>query len=305
MAVSHENLPGAANAPRIADYPNVRELPVAGPLDTTLPPTPIRELLAASGATVFVLATDAGFIATIRRAAEQHPLFVVETWPELLDAVESGRCGIALLDATLLGARVSQYIATLAAYHDRVVTLIAADRPSAQHYIGHMAGGRIHRLLIKPTAVGAARLLIESATSRRLQLRDEAASLSASATDAVVVAPRRVSKWVWGTAAGVGAVVLLGVAFGGAALDWWNRSRAVETEAPASAVVAPATAVTAPSELADLRAKVSLALQEGRLAEPAGDNALDHSLAVLALDPKDAVARDALSSVMEGLFKRA
>ena len=305
MAVSHENLPGAANAPRIADHPNVRELPVPGPLDATLPPTPIRELLAASGATVFVLATDPGFIATIRRAAEQHPLFVVESWPELLEAVESGRCGIALLDATYLGARVSQYIATLAPYHDRLVTLVAADRASAQHYIGHMAGGRIHRLLIKPAAAGAARLLIESATSRRLQLRDEAEKKSASAIDAVVARPSRVPKWVWGTVAGVGAVVLLGVALGGAALDWWNRSGAVETAAPASAVVAPATAVTPPNELADLRAKVSLALQEGRLAEPAGDNALDHSLAVLALDPKDSVARDALSSVVEGLFKRA
>jgi len=50
MAVSHENLPGAAkvavaavaanaaNAQRAADS-NVRELPVPGPLDVTLPPT--------------------------------------------------------------------------------------------------------------------------------------------------------------------------------------------------------------------------------------------------------------------------
>ena len=45
-----------------------------GPLDATLPPTPVRDLLAASGATVFVLATDPGLIAVIRRAAEQHPL---------------------------------------------------------------------------------------------------------------------------------------------------------------------------------------------------------------------------------------
>ena len=118
MAVNYENLPGAGSAPRPADYPNVRDFPVAGPLDATLPPTPIRELLAASGATVFVLATDANFISTIRRAAEQHPLFVVETWPDLVEAVEAGRCGIALLDATLLGSRVSQCVARLAVYHE-------------------------------------------------------------------------------------------------------------------------------------------------------------------------------------------
>ena len=175
MAVSYENLPGAGSAPRGVDHPNVLDLRVPGPLDATMPPTPIRELLAASGATLFVLATDANFISTIRRAAEQHPLFVVETWPELLEAVDAGRCGIALLDATLLGPRVSQSVARLAAYHDRLVTLVAADRTAAQEYIGLLSGGRIHRLLIKPVAIGAARLLIESATARRLQLRDEAA----------------------------------------------------------------------------------------------------------------------------------
>ena len=109
MAVNYET-PGAGSAPppRGVDFANVRDLRIAGPLDATLPPTPIRELLAASGATVFVLASDANFIATIRRAAEQHPLFVVESWAELADAAEAGSCGIALLDATLLGARLPQ-----------------------------------------------------------------------------------------------------------------------------------------------------------------------------------------------------
>src|SRR6185295_5429710 len=179
MAVSYENLPGAGSASRGVDHPNVRDLRVPGPLDATLPPTPIRELLAASGATVYVLATDGNFISTIRRAAEQHPLFVVESWPELIEAVETGRCGIALLDAALLGGRVSQCVARLAVYHDRLVTLVAADRTAAQEYVGLLSGGRIHRLLIKPTAVGAARLLIESATARRLQLRDESKNASA------------------------------------------------------------------------------------------------------------------------------
>ena len=69
-------------------------------LDATLPPTPVRELLAASGATLFVLATDAEFHRDDSpRVGDQHPLFVVESWAELGDAAESGSCGIALLDA--------------------------------------------------------------------------------------------------------------------------------------------------------------------------------------------------------------
>ncbi|HVJ29989.1 MAG TPA: energy transducer TonB, partial [Gammaproteobacteria bacterium] len=89
-------------------------------------------------------------------------------------------------------------------------------------------------------------------------------------------------------------------------LDLWNRSAVVETTAPAeAAAVAPETAPGPVGELADLRAKASLALQEGRLAEPSGDSALDHYLAVLALAPGDQAARDGLASVGDGLFKRA
>ena len=181
MAARYENLPGAENPHLGADFPNVRDvLRHRGPLDATLPPTPIRELLAASGATLFVLATDAALVTTVRRAADQHPLFVVETWPELMEAVESGRCGIALIDAAVLGARVAHGVAALAAYADRLVTLVAADRAAAQDYVGFLSDGRIHRLVMKPLAIGATRLLIESATARRLQLREEPANDDAS-----------------------------------------------------------------------------------------------------------------------------
>ena len=314
MAVSHENLPGAAkvavaavaanaaNAQRAADS-NVRELPVPGPLDVTLPPTPIRELLAASGATLFVLATDANFITTVRRAAEQHPLFFVESWPELLEAVESGKCGIALLDAAQLGSRVSDCIATLYAHRDRLVTLVAAERAAAHEFVGLLSGGRIHRLLIKPTAIGAARLLIESATARRLQLRDE----SAKDVAPPAVAPTRFQTWGWATAAGLGAIALLAVGLVGGGLDWWNRAVTTESAA-AAAAPAPATPANAPTSaelVADHRAKAALAFEQGRLAEPLGDSALDHHLAILAIVPSDQAARDGVSSVVNELFTRA
>ena len=300
MAVSYESVPGTGSTSR--EQANVRDLHVAGPLDATLPPTPIRELLAASGATVYILATDASFVATVRRAAEQHPLFVVETWPELREAVESGQCGIALIDAAVLGPRVANCVATLASFHDRLVTLVAADRAAAHEYIGLLSGGRIHRLLIKPTAVGAARLLIESATARRLQLREEATK--SAAPSAVSTAPNR-PGWIW--IAGVAAIALLAVAIVGGRFDWWNRAVTTPTAVPvaAEAVPAPVPAPTAEQALADLRAKAALALQEGRLAEPLGDNALEHYLAVLTLVPGDQAARGGLASVVDGLFTRA
>lgn len=310
MAVNYENLPGAGSAPNgvpnDVEHANVRDLHVPGPLDATLPPTPIRELLAASGATLYVLATDASLITTIRRAAEQHPLFVVESWPELREAVESGRCGIALLDAALLGSRVANCVATLHTYHDRLVTLVAADRAAAHEYVGLLSGGRIHRLLIKPTAVGAARLLIESATARRLQLREESQK-KATVPNVVAAAASRFPK-LGLPAAGVTAVALLGVAIVvGSRLDWWTPTAATTDVAVPAAAAAPEP-VSAPTQeqvLSGLRAKAVLAVQDGRLAEPVGDSALDHYLAILALVPGDQAARDGISTAVNTLFTRA
>jgi protein TonB len=86
-----------------------------------------------------------------------------------------------------------------------------------------------------------------------------------------------------------------------------NGAVTTETAAPpaAEATPVPVTAPTPEQVLADLRAKAALAVREGRLAEPLGDNALEHYLAVLALVPGDQGARAGLASVVDGLFTRA
>jgi TonB family protein len=263
-------------------------------------------LLAASGATLYVLATDATLVATIRRAVgDRYPLLVVESWAELRAAAESGRCGIALLDAAVLGHSVKGCVSALAAHADRLVTLVAADRTAAQEYFGLLSDGRLHRLLIKPAAVGAARLLIESATARCLQLREDA--VNDGPISVAVAGPKTFSKWPWAIAVGVSAVALLGTAVVGDRLGWWERSGAVDVVvAPATAAAAAVETVPTPAErLSALRASATLALQQGRLAEPVGANALDDYLAILALAPSDQAARDGVSSVLETLFMRA
>lgn len=308
MAVSHDNLSGPRGAERGEDATRVREAMGAGvDLDATLPPTPVRDLLAASGATLYVLASDAEFVAAIRRAVgDRYPLFVVETWPELKDAAESRRCGIALLDAALLGARVGESLRTLALHADRLVTLVAADRVAAHEYVGLLSTGQIHRLLIKPPAIGATRLLIESAVARRLQLRDVTANDDAPVAAAAATSKR--PRWTWAAAAGVAAVVLIAAAVAGSRLGWWDGAGAIdEVAAPPVAAVAEPEPVLSPAQqlLADRRASAVLALQEGRIAEPAADNALDHYLAILALEPSDQAARSQLSGLVETLFSRA
>jgi TonB family protein len=302
VAVSHDNFSNGAALPPKATV-TLRDFSrEVGPLDATLPPTPIRDLLAASGATLFVLATDPALVAVIRRAAEQHPLFVVETWPELLEAVESGRCGIALLDAALLGPRVPESVAALAAYANRLVTLVASERAAAQDYVQYLSDARVHRLLIKPAAIGSARLLIESATARRLQLREQPANDDPRPPQAA----SRLPKWAWAALASAGVVAAIGVALVGSRLGGWGSSAAVDVAAaPVAATPVSRPAPTTAERVADYHARAAAALQEGRLVEPAGDNALDHYLAILALTPTDPAAGTGISSVIDSLFTRA
>ncbi len=313
MAVSRENLAGAQRPPPSQEGLNgaegrnslvVREAATHhADLEATLPPTPVQELLAASGATVFVLANDPNLVATIRRAADRHPLFVVENWADLEDAVESGRCGIALLDAAMLGSRVIDRIRSLAPYANRLVTLVAADRATAQDYVGLLSDGRIHRLLIKPPAVGAVRLLIESATARRLLLREEHAN--DAVTHASAAAASVLPKSARAAALGVGAAILIGIGVAAYQLDWVNRFRGPESAAPAAVASAPEAPLTLEQQVAELHRQAALARTEGRVAEPVGASALDQYLAILALSSADQPARAGLAAVVEGLFAQA
>ncbi len=147
-----------------------------GFLGDTLPPRPLKELLSAGGANLYVLSADTELIDTVQRAGgEQYPVFAVQQWAELEAAIFAGRCGIVLLDTELVGAKLVEHITALQAHSSRVVTLVAADRSVAQELMGYLSDRRIHRLLIKPAALGITRLLVESAVNRCLQLRDLAA----------------------------------------------------------------------------------------------------------------------------------
>jgi TonB family protein len=275
-------------------------IPRHNALDDTLPPTPLRELLASSGASAWVLTTDTAFVDVVVRAAgEQYPVSVVQSWSELHAAVDSGQCGIALLDAALLGDRAIESIAALAPYAHRLVTLVAADRTTAAEFVGLLADHRIHRLLMKPAAVGATRLFIESAITRRMALRD-----LHPGDEAVGVAGRAAAGRSRGRAIAVAAVV--GLLLAGAAVTWvLFRGGAAEPTPAAAPVQAVDPAAELRQRIEGLRAQAELARAEGRLSDPVGTGALEQYLAILELAPDDAGARNGVVLTVEGLFTRA
>ena len=310
MAVRHDSLPGPARPQQEEGFVPARGNLRAAESTSTLRcrPTPVRELLAASGATLFVLAADADFVAAIRRAAgDRYPLVRRRELARARECRRRGRCGIALRRRGAARALASpSVIATLAAHADRLVTLVAADRAAAHEYVGLLSNGRIHRLLIKPPAIGATRLLIESAVARRLQLRE--ASREGRRARRCRRGPASSSRaGVGRRSPGFGA---RGVARGGdrraagSAGGTVSAQRRSSRQLPLRRRRRPRRSATA-AVARRAPCQAALALEDGRLAEPAGDNALEHYLAILALEPTDQAARNGLSSVVQTLFSRA
>ena len=265
--------------------------------DDTLPPTPIEDLVAAAGLQIHVLASDRTVREGVRRACgERYALTFADDWSSLLAAIDARRCDIAVIEASLLGARLDKCISELGRNARHVVTLVAADRKEAQSLIGFLSERRIHRLLIKPPAAGITRLLIESAANRCLQVRS-----AALASPPVVGSPKKASAPIptWIIAAGV-AVLGFAVALAVASYRVGpKRTAGAAAEQAAGAVAAPI------DRFADVVASAELAVSEGRLADPPGDNALDDYLNVLATEPTHEKARDGLASVVDTLFAQA
>ena len=108
--------------------------------------------------------------------------------------------------------------------------------------------------------------------------------------------------------AGVGAVALLARRVSSAAgSGWWDRSRAGPSLArPPRLQPRPRRRRAGGRARRASRESLRLRSTEGRLAEPAGDNALDRlSRRFSRGRRRDQAAREALSSVVDDLFKRA
>src|SRR6185369_13348202 len=289
---------GGSRLPSIAD---------GRPIDDTLPPQPLKELLAAAGANLFVLSVDAGLIDTVQRTGgEQYPVFAVQQWSELQAAIFDGRCGIALLDADLVGGKLVEHISALEKHASRVVTLVAAERAQAQELMGYLSERRIHRLLIKPATLGITKLLVESAVNRCLQLRETAGNERFEAFGGGDAGRKR--RWPR-VAAGTMAVVGLAVA----ALWLWRPSLSsdgAEPPAQISSATAPSVeqhdvAVNSSERFAELLDRGAQALAAGRLAAPTGDNAVDYYLTVLSMEPNEPTAKAKLAASVDALFAKA
>jgi protein TonB len=267
----------------------------------TLPPTPLAALLAAGGADLIVLSTDEQLIDTVTRASgDQLPVWSVGSWTELQTAVSVARRAVVLVDAELLGSTTGARIAELDACSHKVVTLVAGDRAVAERLMGLLSERKVHRLLIKPPALGITRLLIDSAVGRCLKLADEgereAATLIEQARAPVQRRRAATPFWVIATA---GSALVAGVVVIASVSTWWRsdrQSEALQVQGATDEVAIVAMAARPDEEAArgsdDIDAQADL-------ASP------DEPLAILAALPAASVAEQQPDSIVADLYAEA
>ncbi|MBN1237831.1 MAG: hypothetical protein JXB36_04980, partial [Gammaproteobacteria bacterium] len=198
-------------------------------LENTLPPTPLKDLLAADGASVYVFSSDPDLVDAVQKAGgEQYPVVALDEWSVLMASVANGRTRIVLLDAETVPGSMADALDELHAASQSLVVLAAARRDEAQSMMGLLSDRQIHRLLIKPAALGITRLLLESAVARYLQLRESPEHMPELREE-----PRRRRRQparrpalAWAAAAGAvlvaGAAAVVGI--GGLPMPWGGGS---------------------------------------------------------------------------------
>lgn len=257
----------ARNTPHGADAgPRTPRVP-----DPTLPPASVQRLLEGHGVGIYVLSTDDELLRVVQAAGgEQYPIHSVQDGAELDALVDGGLCRIVVLDAEALSGRVEQRIAELRARAPLLVIVVAASREQTQSLVGLLSERLVHRLLIKPAAVGNTRLLLDSAVGRYLQLRGEMAGAKMAFEAPPGWAPASTgTKWPgW-----LLAVAIVSLLIGGAIVGGLSRMSSVPFIGgrPSVPAVAPAEAPPVP-ELHVEDAPVE-SVQLGEPAVPADDAA--------------------------------
>jgi TonB family protein len=281
------------------------ELPVPAAGDPAFDAAPLsafEDLLAACEARIFALTADPDLVAGLQRIRGGHRAIEISTdWTGLAAALDSGGCGIVLLDMDHLGATLDERLAELERRTAPPVILGAASRSDASEMMNALMARRIHRLLIKPATSGKIRLLLESAIHRCMQASD---------------APVRAARAAGGRgtpgrgALAAGIVLVAGLLVGGGL--WWRGgpAPAPEPEPVPTAATTPELLRVQPLErigpppdpFAEELALAQAAFDAGRLIDPPEDNALDRFAAILAVEPEHAAAAEGLGATIAVLF---
>jgi protein TonB len=268
-----------------------------------------------SGANIVALSADPILIDLLREAvAGHHRVWRADNPTHAADLMVASGNAVLLIDAALADHNTKSLVTQVHKQFPDLAIIVAGRRDDEHELAPLVSEGAIFRFLHKPASAERIRNFVD-ATQRRTNGTDLTATLPPrhknalfGGTAEVPALPPPIKLGVdhgfarrWGRR-GLLLIAIALVAIGVAVWQPWNRI--APTDAPARAP-APAAAAAEEARLQKMLDAAGLALSQGALIEPPGQNALELYRAVLARDPGNDLARRGIDSVADELIVQA
>lgn len=270
-----------------------------------------------SGANVVILSADPTLIDLLRDAvAGHHRVWRADDATHAADLMVASGNAVLLIDAALADHDTKTLVTQVHQQFPDLAIIVAGRRDDEHDLAPLVSEGVIFRFLHKPASAERIRNFVD-ATQRR-----------ATGTDLTATLPPRHKNSLFGGTAEVPAlsppfklsvndgflrrwgrrslllIPVVLIAWGIVAWEPWNRTASNEAPAPDAATDGATSAAEDASQQKMLDA-AGLALSQGALIEPPGQNALELYRAVLARDPGNDLARRGIDSVADELIVQA
>jgi len=228
---------------------------------------------------------------------------------ELLVAAQSG---VLFLDVAVTGTGTAELVERLSTQFPDLPIVVAGRRDDELSLGPHISSGAIFRFLHKPVSAERVRNFIDAAARRAGPIRQPEARRAEFGTARSIRLPRlRIDPAIAARAGRALAVLVLalGLLWGLGELaerrPWQHVSLpGIEGIGKAASPGAQDTPAQGLTEVSRLLGGAGIALSQGRLAQPEGQNAIELYRAVLLRDPGNAQAREGLARTAEELLGR-
>jgi protein TonB len=268
------------------------------------------------GANVVILSADPILIDLLRDAvAGHHRVWRADDATHAADLMVASGNAVLLIDAALADHDTKTLVTQVHQQFPELAIIVAGRRDDEHELAPLVSEGVIFRFLHKPASAERIRNFVD-ATQRRPNGTDLSATLPPKYKNQLVGGTAEVPALSppfklslddaftrrWGRRALLLVPVAL-LAWGIAAWEPWNRYASDEAPAPAAPVAKTGAAEDA--RLQKMLDAAGLALSQGALIEPPGQNALELYRAVLTRDPGNDLARRGIDSVADELIVQA
>ncbi|MGH8197240.1 MAG: TonB family protein [Steroidobacteraceae bacterium] len=265
-------------------------------------------------ANVVVLSADPTLIDLLRESlAGTHRVWRADDATHAADLMVASGNAVLLIDASLADHDTKGLVTQIHKQFPDLAIIVAGRRDDEHELAPLVSEGVIFRFLHKPASAERIRNFVD-ATQRRAHGNDLGATmpprhknqLFGGTTEHPILAPLKIRvdeafKRRWGRRS---LLILPIVLLAWGIIEWepWNR---ISTGTPQSDAPAAATSPADDARMQKMLDAAGLALSQGALVDPPGQNALELYRAVLARDPGNGLARRGIDSVSDELLVQA